>query len=95
MPRKTYTTEFKNQIIALVRAGRSPESLARDFEPSAPTIRGWVADASAGTEVDKDARIRELEKRLAIAEEEREILKRAAAWFAAESASTRKKGSRS
>jgi transposase-like protein len=39
MPRKTYTTEFKNQIIALVRAGRSPESLARDVEPSAPTIR--------------------------------------------------------
>ena len=95
MPRKTDTTEFKNQIIELVRAGRSPESLARDFEPSAPTIRGWVADASAGPEVDKDARIRELEKKLAIAEEEREILKKAAAWFAAESASTRKKGSRS
>ena len=68
MPRKTYTTEFKNQIIALVRAGRSPESLARDFEPSAPTIRGWVADAAAGPTVDKYARIRELEKKLAIAE---------------------------
>ena len=95
MPRKTYTTEFKNQINPLVPAGRSPESLAHDFEPSAPTIRGWVADASAGPEVDKHARNPELEKKLVIAEEEREILRKAAAWFAAESASTRKKGSRS
>ena len=29
MPRETYTSEFKEQRVALVRAGRSPESLAR------------------------------------------------------------------
>ncbi len=30
------------QIVALVRAGRSPGSLAREFEPFAQTIRNWV-----------------------------------------------------
>jgi transposase len=95
MPRKTYTPEFKAQLVALVRSGRSPESLAREYEPSAPTIRDWVTSSIDVPVIDKDARIRELERKLAIAEEEREILKKAAAWFAAESASTRKKGSRS
>jgi transposase len=95
MPRKTYTPEFKAQLVALVRAGRTPESLAHEYEPSAPTIRDWVAAATESPVVDKDARIRDLERKLAIAEEEKEILKKAAAWFAAESTSTRKKGSRS
>ena len=99
MPRKTYTPEFRAHLVSLVKAGRTAESLAREFEPSAPTIRAWVeaADAAAasGEVVDKDARIRELERKLKQVEEEREILKKAAAWFAAESGSTRKKGSRS
>lgn len=99
MPRKTYTPEFRAHLVSLVKAGRTPESLAREFEPSAPTIRAWV-EAAAQTEagggvVDKDARIRELERKLKQVEEEREILKKAAAWFAAESGSTRKKGTRS
>ena len=38
-PRPPYPPEFREQIVALVRAGRSPESLAKEFEPSAPTIR--------------------------------------------------------
>ena len=38
-PRKTYPPEFRRQLIALVRAGRSPESLAKEFEPSSQTIR--------------------------------------------------------
>ena len=29
----------------LVRAGRTPEELAKEFEPSAQTIRNWVAQA--------------------------------------------------
>ena len=33
-------------MIELVRAGRSPQELAREFEPSAQTIRNWVAQAT-------------------------------------------------
>lgn len=99
MARKTYSAEYRSHLVSLVRAGRTAESLAKEFEPSAPTIRNWVEAANAaesgGEVVDKDARIRELERKLKQVEEEREILKKAAAWFAAESGSPRKRGSRS
>lgn len=32
-------------MVALVRAGRSPEELSREFEPSAQSIINWVAQA--------------------------------------------------
>lgn len=40
--RPVYPLEFRRRIVELVKAGRSPEELAREFEPSAQTIRGWV-----------------------------------------------------
>lgn len=47
MPRTTnpYPAEFREQIIALAKAGRSVESLAREFEPCVATIHGWVKQA--------------------------------------------------
>jgi len=33
--RPPYSPEFRRQIIEPVRAGRSPEELAREFEPTA------------------------------------------------------------
>ena len=47
MARKSppFTPEFRRQMIELVRSGRSPESLAKEFEPTAQTIRNWVAQA--------------------------------------------------
>ena len=51
MPRKPskkariYPPEFRQQLIELVRAGRTPEELAREFEPSGQTIRNWVQQA--------------------------------------------------
>jgi transposase len=99
MARKIYPPEYRAHLIALVRQGRTPESLAREFEARAPTIRAWVeaADAAERGAVppDKDARIRELEQQVQQLQEEREILKKATAWFARESASKPKKGSRS
>jgi transposase len=90
-----FTEEFKRQLVALVRAGRSPEDLARDFEPTAPTIRNWAKQADLDDGVRQDgltseereelARLRRENKRL---QEEKEILKKAAAWFAQESLST-------
>jgi len=82
MARKTYSAEYRSHLVSLVKAGRTPESLAKEFEPSAPTIRAWVEAARAaeagGEVVDKDARIRELERKLKQVEEERKILKNGA-----------------
>ena len=47
--RLPYPPEFRQQILELVRAGRSPEELAREYEPTAQTIRNWV------TQGDRDA----------------------------------------
>ena len=90
-----YSEEFKRQLVAMVRAGRSPEDLARDFEPAAQTIRTWVMQADLDEGVRSDglmsdereelSRLRRENRRL---QEEKEILKKAAAWFAREANST-------
>jgi transposase len=79
----------------MVRAGRSPESLANDFEPTPQTIRNWVkqADLDDGTRADgltTDEReeLARLRRENRVLREEKEILKKAAAWFAQESIST-------
>ncbi|MCE2559076.1 MAG: transposase [Acidobacteria bacterium] len=47
MPRSRprYPAEYRQQMVDLVRSGRSPDQLAREFEPSAQSIRTWVAQA--------------------------------------------------
>jgi transposase len=95
--RPPYAPEFRRQIIELVRAGRSPADLAREFEPSEQAIRNWVAaaDRSEGrarsmpvdrtvlsaAEREELARLRRENKQLRL---ERDILSRATAWFARE-----------
>jgi transposase len=78
-------------MIELVRAGRSPESLGREFEPRAVSIRHWVrqADRDAGRRrdgvtTDERTELQRLRRENATLREEREILKKAAAWFARE-----------
>jgi transposase len=46
--RPPYPPEFRQQIVELVHAGRTPEELGRDFEPSAQAIRNWVKQADRG-----------------------------------------------
>ncbi len=43
--RPPYSPEFRRQMVDLVRAGRDPDDLAREFEPTAQSIRNWVAVA--------------------------------------------------
>ena len=43
--RPPYAAAFRQQMVELVRSGRTPEALAREFEPSAQAIRNWVAQA--------------------------------------------------
>ena len=86
-----YPSEFREQMVALVRSGRSPESLSREFEPTAQTIHNGVrqADLDEGRRTDglttaereELRRLRRENKQLKI---EREILKKAAVWFAQE-----------
>jgi transposase len=44
--RPPYPTEFRRQTVELFRDGHDPNDLAREFEPSAQTIRNWVAEAA-------------------------------------------------
>jgi len=98
--RKPYPPEFRKQMVELVRAGRSPAELAREFEPTAQTIATWVAQADLDEGIRTDGlttpekeelkRLRREIKRLRM---EREILAKAAAWFARETESIPPKSS--
>ena len=92
--RVSYSPEFRRQMVDLVRAGRDPDDLAREFEPTAQSIRDWIthADKKEGrredvlpgltaAERDELSRLRRENKQLRI---ERDILSKAAAWFARE-----------
>ena len=93
MPRThpPYPPEFKRQMLELVRAGRTPHELSREFEPSAQAIRNWMwqADLDAGRRSDgliteEREEIRRLRRENRQLRQEREILAKAAAWFARE-----------
>ena len=43
--RTAYPPEFRRQMVDLVRSGRTPEELAREFEPTAQSISTWVKQA--------------------------------------------------
>jgi transposase len=90
-PRPAYPPEFRHQLIELVRAGRTPEQLAQEFEPSAQTIRNWVhqAERDAGQRTDglttpEREELTRLRRELRHVKLEREILAKATAWFARE-----------
>lgn len=99
--RRSYTPEFRRQMVELVHAGRSPEELAREFEPTAQSISNWVAQSerNAGhdgglttAEREELSRLRRENRQLRL---EREILSKAAAWFARETNAIPPKGSAS
>lgn len=89
--RQPYAPEFRQQMLELVQAGRSPDELAAEFEPTAQTIRNWIKqseldhgqrqDGLTSEEKAELARLRKENKQLRL---EREILSKAAAWFARE-----------
>ncbi len=100
--RPPYPPEFRQQMVELVRAGRTPEELSREFEPTAQTIYNWVKQADLDAGIRKDgltteerAELRRLKREVKQLRMEREILKKAAAWFARESNSIPDRGSSS
>lgn len=98
--RRSYAPEFRRQMVELVHAGRTAEELAREFEPTAQSIRNWVAQAARdGGRGDGGLTTREREELSRLRREnrqlklEREILSKAAAWFARETNAIPSKGS--
>ena len=95
-----YAPEFKRQMVDLLRSGRTAASLAKEFPPSAWTIALWAKqDARDGgkgdgglttPEREELARLRRENRKL---REEREILSKAAAWFARENIAIPKRSS--
>ena len=89
--RKAYPSEFRARIVELVRSGRKLLDLAKEFEPTVQTINAWVRqadrddgrreDGMTSAERSELARLRRENKQL---RQEREILAKAAAWFARE-----------
>ena len=88
--RTAYPPEFRRQMVDLVRSGRTPEELAREFEPTAQSISSWLkqAERDAGKRIDGPTSaerggtgsLRRENHRL---RQERDILAKAAAWFGA------------
>ncbi len=87
--RNPYPAEFREQIIALARTGRRVEDLAREFEPCVATIHTWLKQADGvgdcrrdGLTSDEHDELRRLRRENRQLRQERDILAKAAAWFA-------------
>ena len=96
MPRShaPYPAAFRQQMVDLVRAGRSPEALAKEFEPTAQAIRNWVRQDDLdkgrredGLTTEERAELRRLRRENRQLRMDREILAKATAWFARETGS--------
>jgi transposase len=89
--RPAYPEEFRREAVQMLRAGRTPRALAESLGVSAQTLRNWrrqdqvdrheCDDGLTGDERDELRRLRRENARL---KQERDLLKRAAAFFAAE-----------
>jgi transposase len=89
--RRKYTKEFKEEAVRLLKGGdRSLAQVARDIGVSDTTLWGWAngrgLETAAGQSQMTDAEeLRKLRRENALLREEREILKKAMAFFAKES----------
>ena len=97
MPRThpPYAAEYRRRIVELARGGRSITALAREFEPTVETIRQSIKQAgldeglrSDGLTTTEREELNRLRREIRVLREEREILAKAAAWFAQETGAT-------
>ena len=89
--RPPYPDEFRREAMALLRAGRSPRELAEALGVSEQTLRNWRRQDRVdrhqrddGLTTDEREELRRLRRENARLKQEREILKRATAFFARE-----------
>lgn len=91
--RRKYTQEYKAEAVELViSSGRPAAEIARELGINEGTLNNWVNVAKKnGTikekplNIDERARLKELEAELRRVKMERDLLKKAAAWFASQS----------
>ena len=98
MPRRfqaPYTPEFREEAVRLVRtSGRPIREVADELGVNDQTLRNWLyaggGEARPAKEISSDDReeLARLRRRVMVLEQERDILKKAAAWFAKETGST-------
>ena len=89
--RRSFTPEFKAEVIALVRRGeRSLPAICRELDLTETAVRRWVGQAAVdagerdGLTAEEREELRRLRREVKILREERDILKRAATFFAME-----------
>lgn len=90
-----YAPEYRRRIVELARSGRGVNELAREFEPAVETIRQWIKQAELdeglrtdGLTTSEREELDRLRRENRVLREEREILSKAAAWFAQETNAT-------
>ena len=91
-PKPPYPAQFREQMIELVRAGRKPGELAKEFGCHATSIMNWMrqADEASGEapaqasalSTNERQELIELRRKLRQVQMERDILAKATAWFA-------------
>jgi len=96
---RAYDPQFRERILELVRSGKSVKKLAREYQVHHQTIYGWKKQAGIdagevpGLTTDEKKELSRLRREVDVLREERDILKKAAAWFAQEAVPTPKKRS--
>jgi transposase len=90
--RPAYPPEFRREAIELLRAGRSPRELSESLGVSEQTLRNWRRqdqidrrERDDGVTTDERAELARLRRENQRLRQERDLLKRAAAFFATES----------
>lgn len=92
IPRRIFTEEFKKEAVRLFKEqDLTVAEISRNLDIAPKSLRTWLSQYDAGSLkgslgvgklTPEQLRIRELERELAIAREERDILKKATAYFA-------------
>lgn len=95
--RKAYPAEFREQIVELAHSGKTAAQLSREFGPTAQCISYWIGQdarkrgqvpASDALNESEREELRRLRGELLRVQQERDILAKATAWFAARNEKT-------
>ncbi|MFM1980054.1 MAG: hypothetical protein RLZ68_1319 [Pseudomonadota bacterium] len=98
-PKPPYAQAFREQMVELVRSGRAPSELSKEFGCHTTSILSWVRQAGGAAVATLPANVAalnaqerqeliELRRKLRQVQMERDILAKATAWFAGKSEKT-------